>query len=79
MGGAQDVQNLERTNLPVAVVEVVDPVVLGSKVLDACCCNAAVTDVPADICSCFDDDLVITNEGRQLYVITALFLNLPAI
>ena len=73
VGGAQDVQNLERTNLPVAVVEVVDPVVLGSKVLDACCCNAAVTDVPADICSCFDDDLVITNEGRQLYVTLGQF------
>ena len=37
VGGAPDIQNLERTNLPVAVVEVVDPVVLGSKVLDSNC------------------------------------------
>lgn len=70
--GAQDIQNLERTNLPVAVVEVVDPVVLGSKVLDTCCDNT-VTDVPADICGCFDDDLVIANEGRQLYVTLGQF------
>lgn len=72
VAGAQDIQNLERTNLPVAVVEVVDPVVLGSKVLDTCCDNT-VTDVPADICGCFDDDLVIANEGRQLYVTLGQF------
>lgn len=72
ISGAQDIQNLERTNLPVAVVEVVDPVVLGSKVLDTCCDNS-ITDVPADICGCFDDDLVITNEGRQLYVTLGQF------
>ena len=72
VGGAPDIQNLERTNLPVAVVEVVDPVVLGSKVLDSNC-DCAVTDVPADICGCFDDDLVITNEGRQLFVTLGQF------
>ena len=72
MSGTQDIQNPERTNLPVAVVEVVDPVVLGSKVLDTCCDNA-VTDVPADICGCFDDDLVIANDGRQLFVTLGQF------
>ena len=72
MSGTQDIQNPERTNLPVAVVEVVDPVVLGSKVLDTCC-DSAVTDVPADICGCFDDDLVIANDGRQLFVTLGQF------
>ena len=46
--------------------------VLGSKVLDTCCDNA-VTDVPADICGCFDEDIVIANEGRQLFVTLGQF------
>lgn len=71
---AQDMQNPERTNLPVAVVEVVDPVILGSKILDTCCnSDASVNDVPADICGCFEDDLVISNEGRQLFVTLGQF------
>ena len=71
---SQDLQNPERSNLPVAVVEVVDPVVLGSKMLDSCCdnCTAAV-DVPADICSCFEDDLVIGTQSRQLFVTLGQF------
>ncbi len=72
VGSGQDIQNMENSNLPVAVVEVVDPVVLGSKVVDVCC-DSCITDVPADICGCFDDDLVIANEGRQLYVTLGQF------
>lgn len=68
-----DMQNLENTNLPVAVVEVVDPVVLGSKVVDVCCDSAVAADVPADICGCFEDELVINNDGRQLYVTLGQF------
>ena len=68
----QDIQNPERTNLPVAVVEVVDPVILGCKLQDTCgsCCSL---DVPADICGCFEDDLVIGNDGRQLFVTLGQF------
>lgn len=69
---ALDLQNPERSNLPVAVVEVVDPVVLGCRMDDSCCCNSAV-DVPADICGCFDDDLSIGNDGRQLFVTLGQF------
>ena len=39
---------------------------------DSCCCNSAV-DVPADICGCFDDDLSIGNDGRQLFVTLGQF------
>ena len=70
---AQDIQNLERTNLPVAVVEVVNPVVLGSKILDTCCDNGSSIDIPAEICGCFDDDLVVNSEGRQLFVTLGQF------
>ena len=71
---AQDIQNPERSNLPVAVVEVVDPVVLGCKTLDSCCGScASAADVPADICGCFEEDLVVNSEGRQLYVTLGQF------
>lgn len=71
---AQDIQNPERSNLPVAVVEVVDPVVLGCKTLDSCCGNCgSAADVPADICGCFEEDLVVNSEGRQLYVTLGQF------
>jgi hypothetical protein len=71
---AQDIQNPERSNLPVAVVEVVDPVVLGCKTLDSCCGScASAADVPADICGCFEEDLVVNSEGRQLFVTLGQF------
>ena len=72
---SQDIQNLERTNLPVAVVEVVDPVALGYKMTDACASTSQeiLADIPADICSCFDEDLVIGGEGRRLFVTLGQF------
>lgn len=77
VANAQDIQNIERTNLPIAVVEVVDPVCLGCKMVDTCCdsCSSTVpsSDIPADICSCFDEDLVIGGEGRRLFVTLGQF------
>ena len=72
---SQDIQNLEHTNLPVAVVEVVDPVALGCKMTDACASTSQeiLADIPADICSCFDEDLVIGGEGRRLFVTLGQF------
>lgn len=72
---SQDIQSLERTNLPVAVVEVVDPVALGCKMTDACASTSQeiLADIPADICSCFDEDLVIGGEGRRLFVTLGQF------
>ena len=63
---SQDIQNLERTNLPVA---------LGCKMTDACASTSQeiLADIPADICSCFDEDLVIGGEGRRLFVTLGQF------
>ena len=69
----QDVQNCERTNLPVAVVEVVDPVVLGSKIVDSCCGDCCGTDIPADICGCFDEELSASGANRQLTITLGQF------
>ncbi len=69
MPQAEDIQCFERTNLPIATVEVVDPVVLGSKVVEAPCMDdGLVSDIPESIFGCFDDDLVIGNEGKRLLV-----------
>ena len=67
--GAIDIQGLERTNLPIAVVEVVDPVVLGAKIVEGCSCGETLlSDIPEAICSCFDDQIIVSDECKKLYV-----------
>ena len=58
-------------NKPEAAVEVVDPMVLGSKVVDMCNCghkDCEIIDLPVPICSCFDTELVLSGENKRLYV-----------
>lgn len=65
---------LPAANQPVAVVEAVDPLLLGLKLVDPCQCQCAcpcggeLTDVPPCICACFGSELCFSGEGRQLYV-----------
>ncbi len=68
---ALDSQSLPRINQPIAVVEVVDPLVLGMKLVDPCdcrCCDCELSDLPPCICSCFGSDLSFACEGKRLYV-----------
>lgn len=73
---ALDCQNLPSVNQPVAVVEAVDPLVLGMKLVEpcscdcqcACTCECELTEVPPCICSCFGSDLAFGSEGKRLYV-----------
>jgi hypothetical protein len=61
-------------NRPTAVVEVLDPMVLSSKIKESCeCGEATVAQVPEAICKCFDEDLVLSEEGRRLYVTLGQF------
>ncbi len=62
-------------NLPVAVVEVLDPMVLASRIKDAdpCGCDAVQVQVPDRIKELFDDPLVIAGGQRQLYVTLGQF------
>ena len=57
-------------NLPTAVVEVLDPMVLSSKVVEVNCCprEATVKQIPEAICGCFDEELVLYGEERRLLV-----------
>lgn len=58
-------------NLPCAVVEAVDPIVLNMKLVDVCeCrhCDCDMAEVPVDINACFGSDLVFGGENRRLLV-----------
>ena len=57
-------------NSPAAVVDVLDPMVLSCRVRDVCeCrCDDSCLHIPQKIRSQFDDELVMGNEHRRLYV-----------
>ena len=74
-----DVPGRMRTNLPTAVVEAVDPIVLSSRVvMDPAVpvnnAGIALTEVPAFIAQAFDSELVLTaNAGASYYVTLGQF------
>ena len=64
------------TNLPTAVVEVLDPMVLSSKVREVCECSCKDTplaQIPSQICQLFDEELVISGDRRRLFVTLGQF------
>lgn len=73
-----DVQLPCRSNLPTAVVEAVDPIILDTRVVYPQCncpcpCNL-LREVPRAICGCFGgQDLVLETEGNQLVVTLGQF------
>ena len=61
-------------NLPTAVVEVLDPMVLGSKVKEVCDCPCQdSTLIPAGIAGLFDEELVLSGDRRRLFVTLGQF------
>ena len=59
------------TNLPTAVVEAVDPIILNMKLVDVCQCNPCqceIADIPAGICGVFGGELVFGGDTRRLFV-----------
>ena len=62
-------------NLPTAVVEVLDPMVLSSKVKDICDCGGSecLTQVTAAIRGQFDEELVLSGDRRRLFVTLGQF------
>ncbi len=63
-------------NRPTAVVEVLDPMVLSSKVREVCDCSCkevAHSQIPSGICQLFDEELVLSGESRRLYVTLGQF------
>lgn len=68
--------NNAATNDPVAVVETVEPVVLGTKVSDCNCpcpCGGEYADIPEGIRNTFCEELVTTSTGPRLLVSFGVF------
>ena len=62
------------TNRPTAVVEVLDPLILSSKVTDICgCSEQSVIQIPGFISALFDEALVLNKEKRRLFVTLGQF------
>ena len=60
----------------VSVVEVLDPMVLSSKVREICDCKCkdnTVIQIPEGILQMFDDELVLSGESRRLFVTLGQF------
>ena len=63
-------------NLPTAVVEVLDPMVLSSRVREVCeckCSDDTALQLPCAIRELFDDELVLSGERRRLFVTLGQF------
>jgi len=74
--GALDGVTDVRANLPTAVVEVLEPMVLSSKVRDICDCqsqDACMVQIPAGIQNRFDEELVLSGDRRRLFVTLGQF------
>ena len=66
---------LNTANLPTAVVEVLEPMVLGSRVREICACTCADApcQIPAPIRGLFDEELVLSGDRRRLFVTLGQF------
>ena len=72
--GEPDGASRYSANRPVAVVEVLDPMVLSSRVRDVCDCKEnCPVQIPQYVLGCFDEDLVLSGENRRLYVTLGQF------
>ncbi|MBZ4644620.1 MAG: hypothetical protein PWR27_902 [Petroclostridium sp.] len=76
--GAFDPQLWQKTNLPKAKVEVVDPICLAAKLVDITdrlfpTDNVDLAAIPESVCRCFDDDLVAGVERKRVFVTLGLF------
>ena len=64
-------EDLLNPELPLAVAEALDPMILSSKVKEVCeCrrCETALPEIPECIASAFGEELVTNGENRRLYI-----------
>ena len=73
--GEADGVTLLSSNRPTAVVEVLDPMVLGSKVKDVCECVCAdgALQIPGCVRSLYEEELVLSGDKRRLFVTLGQF------
>ena len=71
-----DRQMLEQSNMPIAVVEAVDPIVLDAKLVECCenrCCDCDICEIPSCICQCFGCELTMGDDYRRAFVTLGQF------
>ena len=70
-----DLQGLPGTTTPTAVVESVDPIILGMKLVDVCQCRRSDNgcEIPPAVCACFPEELVTDGDVHRLYVTLGQF------
>ncbi len=72
-----DTSETPKTNLPTAVFEVADPIVLGTKIVDACSCRSlsriSFEDLPDAVCSCLGGRLCSDMPNKLLTVSLGFF------
>ncbi len=74
--GEVDGITLATANRPTAVVEVLDPMVLSSKIKDVCDCpcqEATSVQIPGCVRELYDEDLVLSGDKRRLFVTLGQF------
>lgn len=73
--GEPDGMTRAYANRPTAVVEVLDPMVLSSKIRDAsdCTSDTVTAQIPSGICSLYDEELVLSGGQRRLFVTLGQF------
>ena len=73
--GEADGITLLSSNRPTAIVEVLDPMVLGSKVKDVCECVCAegALQIPGCVRELYEDELVLSGDKRRLFVTLGQF------
>lgn len=70
-----DIQGLPATTVPTAVVESVDPIILGMKLVEVCQCrhNDNCCEIPPAVCACFPEELVTGGDVHRLFVTLGQF------
>ena len=70
-----DIQGLPATTAPTAVVESVDPIILGMKLVEVCQCHHhdICCEIPPAVCACFPEELVTGGDVHRLFVTLGQF------
>ena len=71
-----DCDSLLRCDRPVAIVEVLDPMILSAKVREVCECKRGeieLADIPESIADSFGEELVMSGEAKRLFVTIGQF------
>ena len=70
-----DIQGLPATTAPTTVVESVDPIILGMKLVEVCQCHHHdnCCEIPPAVCACFPEELVTGGDVHRLFVTLGQF------